>query len=448
MQGAEIIERMRVWSAVSELGGQMTVETAMRLKDVPTRYALFKDPVSVIKWTRSYTCVFHTEILSSRHSTLFFGASECPPDEFTMSQDEPDRAVHITPISGRKTLALFPTREYAKGSYAMTMRDGEDMERRMINDETNIKDWVPVSTRRLLSRASDDAHILANPHVLRVVQKAAPTMAWSDPELCGLLSPHTLHVPACLSMWKIAVVVLLLCALAIVPFRSTLARALARVRVPAREEEPPPVTETKKKKATKKKKKPEIETPEIEKVEAEELAPEARPLDKLQETGRSVFTLSPVANDGAVWVHAAEETASSLADKLTRCLDEFRSCSFQLGAEKSLNTKIFNENAELRDALRDAQHEAAELRSQIFNFSRAIAQFHFYFTDPNPRRRSHLDSLGDSAGYVELDTVLSFELMASHAVTRSQMATLLAKSPVVEVAACGTLVRSRHRITT
>ena len=463
MRGADVLDRMRLWSAVSELGGQMTIETAMRLKEVPTHYALFKDPVSVIKRTRSYTCVFHTEIPSSRHSTLFFGASECPSDDFTMSQDEPDRAAHVTPMGGKKTLALFPTREYAKKSYAITMRDGEEMERRMLNDETNINDWVPVSTSRLLSRASDDAQILTTPHVLRVVERAAPTMAWTEPELCSLLSPHTLHVPACLSTWKIAAAVLLLCALVIVLFRSTLARALSRAPAraraltlapeSAREEEPASVLETKKKKAAKKKKKT-LEVEQVEKVEqVEELVSEAAaetqtPLDKpAQETGRSVSTPSPVATDGIVRTHA-EETASVIAEQLSRRLDEFRSCSYQLGAEKSLVSKIFNENTELRDAVRDAQNEAAELRSQIFNFSRAIAQFHFYFTDPNPRRRSHLESLCNSAGYVELDAVLSFELMASHAVTRIQMASLLAKSPVVEVAACGTLVRSRHRITT
>ena len=455
MQGANVIDRMRLWSAVSELGGQMTIETAMRIKEVPTRYALFKDPVSIIKWTHSYTCVFHTEIHSTRHSTLLFGASECPSDDFTMSQDEPDRAAHITPMGGKKTLALFPTRAYAKGSYAMTMRDDEEMERRMLNDETNIKDWVPVSTGRLLSRASDDAQILTNPHVRRVVEKAAPTMAWTDPELCALLSPHTLRVPrfpVCLSTWKIAAAVLLLCALVIVPFRSTLARALTPARESAREEEPPSV-ETKKKRAAKKKKKT-LEVEKVEQVEqVEELVSDASeaqpPLDKPpQETGRSVSTPPPVATDGTVPTRA-DETASAIAEQLSRHLHEFRSTSY-LGAEKSLMliTKIFTENTKLRDAVRDAQNEAAELRSQIFNFSRAIAQLHFYFTDPNPRRRSHLESLCNSAGYVELDTVLRFDLMASHAVTRSQMASLLAKSPVVEVAACGTLVRSRHRITT
>lgn len=416
---------MRVWSAVNNLHGQMTIDSALRLKEIPTRYAVFEEFVSVVKATRSFTCAFHTELINSRHSTLFFGPSECPDDEFTISQDEPDRGVHVQPMNGRKTLALFPTREYAQGSYVSKLRDDEDVETKLLQPPS-IDDWAPVSTRKLLPVADADAQILANPHVLRAMEKTAPTVAWSDPEICALLSPLTSHVSVCLAAWKIVVmpvVVLALSALLLFPFRS----ALATRRCDGEATTETPSHDLKKKRKAKKKK-PFPDDPVGK-----------HPIDPTQETERSDSTPSPTAT---------EDAASAIAEEVSRRLDEFRAPLDRMDADKALVSKTVSENTELRDAVRDAQNEAARLHTKIFEFSRAIAQFHFYFTDTNSRRRSHLDSLSDGAGYVEMDTVLGFELMASHAVTRSEMALLLAKSPVVEVAACGALVRSRHRFTT
>ena len=421
----DVIQRVRVWSAVNDLGGQMTPESALQLKDVPTRYALFNHPVSIIKPAPSFTCVFHTETLGSRHSTLFIGSSECPYNEY-VATDEPDQAVRVMPMNGRKTLALFPSREYALASYAITMRDGEEMKRKLRAQQTVPEDWVPVSTHDLLSRSDTDTKILADSHMLRVVEKAAPTMAWSDPELCALLSPHTLHVPVCLTTWRITVALLSFVALLLFPSRSLLVNAGCTRRTDAANDETP--CELKKRKMKKKKK----TLPPVDLVETQ-------PIDQVQETGRSVVALSP---------STTEDVASVLADQVARRLDEFRAPLDRPDADKTLITKMVAENTELRDTVRGAQNEVMQLRTKIFEFSRAIAQFHFYFTDTHPRRWSHLESLSDDAGYVEMDTVLGFELMASHAVTRSEMAFLLAKSPVVEVAACGTLVRSRRRFAT
>lgn len=367
-------ERLRFLAAMRDLGWNVSAETALGVSGIPTAYAFAQDWTEVIKAQDDLTCVFADDV-TGRKSALLFGATDCPDDENALYSVKGNQAMLIGPNPTWSMLLLFPNESYAANSH----------------HSSDLVDWEPLRAQSIVLPEAIPREESA------LVQKAlshrAPVWYRSDRETCDhLLASGAL---TCVQIPSAFLVPALL-----------LAASLLTCARRKRREKPLAV--------------------------AAVVSPKPKS-GKKKRGGCHRREQTPPSTALSVQLPAATPATTPEAPEATEAAEAAgRDAPADVAREERWHNlvKSHEELCEAHDALRTDFERM--VRNQFENAG-AINQVHFYFTDPHPARRRHLQSLCRPDGYVNISVVLDFPQMKSYDITTDEMAKLLKHSAVVEV---------------